>query len=312
MKKATIFGLLGIFCLLGGCKKDSQSQPAASGNTPTAVQAATPAPAPAPAPMPEIRGIVTQKDGTEFVAEAVLNECGTNADPTDCLLKTVHIESDPYLICPQCQPIVSRELTALQHQIEPTNTDVVYMNDYGKTKNTVDVTQITLQLEDRSYLALGCAIGNLQPVEKQDTDLKEAVEIEYFSGYDAANPREMLCDDGSSEFLQSLKSTFDFAGGLKSGQKYRFGRRDNTVVFHEIAPNGKDYSWYFLVFGTCATVHECQELPRAFHLKDKNWQELVAPWAWESYRKVMGKDEALKAEYEARLEAKKKYSDTPR
>ena len=311
MKKATIFGLLGIFCLLGGCKKDSQSQPAASGNTPTAVQAATPAPAPAPAPMPEIRGIVTQKDGTEFVAEAVLNECGTNADPTDCLLKTVHIESDPYLICPQCQPIVSRELTALQHQIEPTNTDVVYMNDYGKTKNTVDVTQITLQLEDRSYLALGCAIGNLQPVEKQDTDLKEAVEIEYFSGYDAANPREMLCDDGSSEFLQSLKSTFDFAGGLKSAESTALAGGTIQLCSMKSPQTVKTIvgiSWYSVLVPQFTNAKSYRELSISKIKTGKNWSRL----GWESYRKVMGKDEALKAEYEARLEAKKKYSDTPR
>jgi len=43
VKKATLFGLLGILCLVGGCKQNSQSQPAAKGSKPNVVQAASPA-----------------------------------------------------------------------------------------------------------------------------------------------------------------------------------------------------------------------------------------------------------------------------
>ena len=53
MKKATLFGLLGIFCLLAGCKKDSQSQPASTSSKPSVVQAAAPAASTASATTPQ-------------------------------------------------------------------------------------------------------------------------------------------------------------------------------------------------------------------------------------------------------------------
>jgi hypothetical protein len=51
MTKATLFGLLGIFCLLGGCSKQSQVQPVATGSKPSVVQAAAPPVAPTAAPL---------------------------------------------------------------------------------------------------------------------------------------------------------------------------------------------------------------------------------------------------------------------
>ncbi len=290
MNKTAQLAFVSIVLMVGGCSKQSQIQPSATSGTPPVVQAAAPAPASAPAPEPEVRGIVTQEDGTEFVAKLIKNECGTNADPTECLFKTVQIESDPYLICPSCTPFA--------------------VGFYGVKKNEVDVTQITLQLEDGSYLALGCAISAVDPVVQVDIS-DEAMEGAYFSGYNDANPSKHLCDHkiaGGSNPTDFLWDPFE---RTQQPEQYRFGRRGNTVVFHRNY-GGVDWRMYFLVFGTCTSVHECQDLPRRFHFKDDHWQTVVAPWVWESYRMVEGKDKALKAESEARLEAKKKYLDAPR
>jgi hypothetical protein len=44
MKKAILYGLLGIICLLGGCKRNSQTQQAATSSTPTVARTTAPAP----------------------------------------------------------------------------------------------------------------------------------------------------------------------------------------------------------------------------------------------------------------------------
>ena len=53
MKKARLFGLLGILCLLAGCKQKSPSQPAATGSKPSVVQDAAPAASTASATTPQ-------------------------------------------------------------------------------------------------------------------------------------------------------------------------------------------------------------------------------------------------------------------
>jgi hypothetical protein len=66
MKKATLSTLLGIFCLLAGCKKNAQPQPAATSSTPPVVQAAAPATDATPTPPVAPKLILVRPDDSEL------------------------------------------------------------------------------------------------------------------------------------------------------------------------------------------------------------------------------------------------------
>jgi len=75
------------------------------------------------------------------------------------------------------------------------------------------------------------------------------------------------------------------------GQKYRFGRENETITFRPDGNNSK-HVYYFMTLGKCASVHECQDIPRQIVFANQFW-ESVAPRAWDRYRRYWANQRQL-------------------
>jgi hypothetical protein len=121
--------------MLVACRNQATPAPQQSTTPQQAQAAAQQSSTPAPPPLPEIIGLFDPtKDGTEFVAVPVLNECGTVGKPIDCIVKKITVSTPPYY------------LPGMPH------------TDVDTAIRSYDINQVTFQLlEEGMYETFACA-----------------------------------------------------------------------------------------------------------------------------------------------------------
>ena len=130
--------------------------------------------------------------------------------------------------------------------------------------SSYDIQQVTFKLQEGGYETFACAVA-----VREDED------------HPAPKPETWSCDQ-TQHYLEIELVAVD---------RYRFGRNKETISFRPYRdPKLKEdriYNpnevYYFMSLGKCASIHECQSVPRQRTIPNYYWEK-IAPQAWKRAR----------------------------